>query len=209
MIRHSSIHQPTTAPPMKGSRKRAGIANRKRLSRLHSWVPVSNRRCMCPTVPHISPHHNAHGPKSRNSLTHSPCAAGCPSSRRTHVPSEARTSVRLMTGTVHHLNAYRHHETPPLALVAAPAPHRRPVSATVTLFAAGMTPGFLLAAAASSQGGAVMVRTALILAAASATVAVAAGVRARQIARRREQRLRERARLRRPASRAVAVRRAA
>jgi len=114
-----------------------------------------------------------------------------------------------MTGTVHHLNAYRHHEAPQLALVAAPAPRRRPFSATLTLFAAGMTPGFVLAAAVSAQGGAVMVRTALILAVASAAVAVVAGARARQIARRRQQRLRQRALLQPDALRPVAMRRAA
>ncbi len=114
-----------------------------------------------------------------------------------------------MTGTVHHLHAHRHHEAPRPSLVAAPAPRRRPFSATLTLFAAGMTPGFLLAGAASAQGGAVMVRTALILAGISAVVAVAAGGRARQIARRRALRLRQRARFRPMAERPIAMRRAA
>jgi hypothetical protein len=114
-----------------------------------------------------------------------------------------------MTGTVHHLHAHRRHEAPRLTLAAAPALRRRPFSATLTLFATGMTPGFLLAAAASAQGGTVMVRTALILAGVSAVMAVAAGSRARQIARRRGRRLRQRARLRPAAARPVAMRRAA
>ena len=114
-----------------------------------------------------------------------------------------------MTGTVHHLHARRHPEAPRLALVAVPAPRRHPFSASLTLFAAGMAPGFLLAATASAQGGAVMVRTALILAGVAAMVAVAAGCRARQIARRREQRLRQRARLRPASERPLAMRRAA
>jgi len=72
-----------------------------------------------------------------------------------------------------------------------------------------MVPGFLLTAAVSAQGGAVMVRTALILAGVSTVVAVAAGCRARQIARRREQRLRQRARLRPAPEGPLAMRRAA
>jgi len=112
-----------------------------------------------------------------------------------------------MTGTVHHIHPHRHHEAPRLALVATPPPRRRPLSATLALFGAGMTPGFLLAAAASAQGGAVMVRTALVLAGLAGAVTVMAAARARQIARRREQRLRQRERLRPAAS--VAMRRAA
>lgn len=114
-----------------------------------------------------------------------------------------------MTGTVHHLHAHRRPTEPRLALVTAPAPTRRPLSATVLLFGAGMTPGFLLAAAASAQGGAAMVRTALVSAGISATVTVAAAARARQIARRHEQRLRQRARLRPAATTPRAMRRAA
>ena len=62
-IRHSSIHQPTVAPAAKGSRRRAGIANRKRLSRLHSYVPLSSRRCISPrypTSPHMTTHSSPH-----------------------------------------------------------------------------------------------------------------------------------------------------
>ena len=117
-----------------------------------------------------------------------------------------------MTGTVHDLHAHRHPQRAPrapLALVAAPAPRRHPFSATLTLFAAGMIPGFLLAAAASAQGGPVVVSTALILAGVSAVVAVGAGCRARQIARRRERRLRQRARLRPASQRPLPMRRVA
>jgi hypothetical protein len=114
-----------------------------------------------------------------------------------------------MTGTVHHIHAHRHPEAPRLRLVAAPSSRRRPLSATLTLFAAGMTPGFLLAAAASAQGGLTMVRTALVLAGICAAVTVAAAMRARQIARRREQRLRQRARLRSAPATSIATRRAA
>ena len=113
-----------------------------------------------------------------------------------------------MTGTVHHLHAHRRTTRPRLELVT-PAPSRRPFSATLTLFGAGMTPGFLLAAAASAQGGSAMVRTALIAAGISALVTVAAATRARQIARRREQRLRQRARLRPAAATPMVMRRAA
>jgi hypothetical protein len=114
-----------------------------------------------------------------------------------------------MTGTVHHIHTHRHHQTPRLTVVATPTPRRRPVSANVALFGAGLTPGFVLAAAVSAQGGAAMVQTALVLAGISAAVTVAAGARARQIARRREQRLRHRERLRPPAPTPVTMRRAA
>jgi hypothetical protein len=72
-----------------------------------------------------------------------------------------------------------------------------------------MTPGFLLASIASAQGGAGMVHTELILAAASAIVAVAAGTRARHIQRRRERHVRARATGRRPSPAHLAQRRAA
>jgi len=114
-----------------------------------------------------------------------------------------------MTGTVHHLHAHRHHQTPRLTVVATPTPRRRPMSANLALFGVGLTPGFILAAAVSAQGGAAMVQTALVLAGISAAVTVAAGVRARQIARRREQRLRQRVRQRPTVRTPVAMRRAA
>ena len=114
-----------------------------------------------------------------------------------------------MTGTVHHLHAHRHHQTPRLAVVATPTPRRRPMSANLALFGVGLTPGFILAAAVSAQGGTAMVQTALVLAGISAAVTVAAGVRARQIARRREQRLRQRERQRPTVRTPVTMRRAA
>ena len=57
--RHSSIHQATVAPPANASRSRAGMARRNRLSRLHSYVPLSSRRCISPrypTFPHMAIH---------------------------------------------------------------------------------------------------------------------------------------------------------
>lgn len=114
-----------------------------------------------------------------------------------------------MTGTVHHIHTHRHNEAPRLALATTLAQRRRPLSATLALFGAGMTPGFLLAASASAQGGAVMVQTALVLAGVSAALTVAAAARARQIAWRREQRLRQRERLRPAAPTPIAMRRAA
>jgi hypothetical protein len=83
------------------------------------------------------------------------------------------------------------------------------MSANLALFGAGLTPGFILAAAASAQGGVAMVQTALVLAGISAAVTVAAGVRARQIARRRQERLRQREHLRPAAPTPVTMRRAA
>ena len=112
-----------------------------------------------------------------------------------------------MTGNVHHIHAHRRRAAPCSARVITHAPRRRPLSATLALFGAGMTPGFLLAAAASVQGGGAMVQTALVLAGVSIALTVMAAARARQIARRRQQRLRQRERLG-PAA-AIALRRAA
>jgi hypothetical protein len=92
------------------------------------------------------------------------------------------------------------HVAPRLALVGKTRRTRPPLSATLALFAAGMTPGFLLASIASAQGGAGLVHSALLLAGTSALVAVAAATRARQIERRRERRIHQRAAMRPPAS---------
>lgn len=91
----------------------------------------------------------------------------------------------------------------------ASARARRPFSATVALFGVGMTPGFLLAGAASAQGGAAIVQTALICTGTSAVVTMAAAMRARRIAVRRRQRLADRARMRKIAPVQPAQRRAA
>ena len=114
-----------------------------------------------------------------------------------------------MIATLHHINAHRDAPAPRLVVVASPVRRHRPRSATVALFTAGMTPGFVLASAAMAQGGADMVRAALLLAGISALVTVVAAARARQIARRRRQRLRQRAQLRPAASAMVPLRRAA
>lgn len=98
-----------------------------------------------------------------------------------------------MTANVYDIHTAQRRSAPRLAL--APAPVRRPLSATIALFGLGLTPGFLLAAGASAQGGARMVDTALLLAGISATVTVAAALRSRRIAVRRRQRLTQRARM--------------
>ena len=98
-----------------------------------------------------------------------------------------------MTATVYNIHTAERRPVPRLAL--APTPTRRPLSATIALFGLGMTPGFVLAAGASAQGGAGTVDTALALAGISAMVTVAAALRSRRIAVRRRQRLMQRARM--------------
>ncbi len=112
-----------------------------------------------------------------------------------------------MTATLYDINTGRRQDAPRLVAVA-PAP-RRPLSATVALFGLGMTPGFLLAGAASAQGGAGMVATAWTLAGLSALVTVGAALRSRQIAVRRRRRLAQRARAQTVRSAPLPLRRAA
>ena len=72
-------------------------------------------------------------------------------------------------------------------LRAVPTPRRRraPAAATVALYAMGLVAGFLLAALASTPGGATIVTVQLLLALTAATVCGLALVRARAVARRR------------------------
>jgi hypothetical protein len=111
-----------------------------------------------------------------------------------------------MTATLYDIHTGRRRET---AAAPPPPPFRRPLSATIALFAAGLAPGFLLAGVASAQGGSTMVQTELALAAGSAAVCVLAATRSRQIARRRAKRLRSRASRRATEVRASPLRRAA
>lgn len=103
-----------------------------------------------------------------------------------------------MTAHVHAITPPGHPRRRHLAVVDTPR-RRPPLSGVVCLFAAGMTPGFLLATAAASQGGATEIHATLVAAGAAFVVALGAGARARQIERRRRRRRRERAE-RRPAA---------
>ncbi len=111
-----------------------------------------------------------------------------------------------MTATLYDINTGRRHDA---ARPVADAPARRPLSATIALFGLGMTPGFLLAGAASAQGGAGMVTSAWTLAGLSGLVTIAAALRSRQIAVRRRQRLAKRARAQTIHEAPITMRRAA
>ena len=97
-----------------------------------------------------------------------------------------------MTATLYDIHTGRRRDIPLVPAAATPTRWRRPLSATIALFAAGLTPGFLLASAVSVQGGPGMVQAELTLAAASATLCVTAAMRSRQIARRRARRMHQR-----------------
>jgi len=114
-----------------------------------------------------------------------------------------------MTATLYDIQTGRRRDIAPVTAAPSPSSFRRPLSATIALFAAGLAPGFVLASAASAQGGAAMVDTELAFAAGSAVICVLAAARARQIARRRAQRLRQRATRRAVSVRTSALRRAA
>src|SRR5450631_2056405 len=96
-----------------------------------------------------------------------------------------------------------------LSVVGKARRTRPPLSATLALFAAGMTPGFLLASVASAQGSAGIVDTELLLAGAAAVTALTAATRARHIQRQRQQRIRQRAAMRPTAPTPIPMRRAA
>jgi hypothetical protein len=97
-----------------------------------------------------------------------------------------------MTATLYDIQTGRRRDIPSVAAAATPPRWRRPLSATIALFAAGLAPGFLLASAVSVQGGPGMVQAEQALAAASAAVCIVAAMRSRQIARRRARRMRQR-----------------
>gem|GEM_PF-5566991 len=115
-----------------------------------------------------------------------------------------------MTTTTYAFHTPRRASTPHLSVVEPRRVTRPPLAARCGLFAAGMSPGFLLAGLASTQGGATMVLTDFALAGICAVAAFAAAARARTIQRRRIARIRTRS-SEQPISqsRSIPVRRAA
>ena len=153
--RQSSIHHPTVAPPAKASRSRAGMAIRNRLSRLHSYVPLSSRRCISPrypTFPHMAIRRPPHGDRvpPRAPRCNAGAQVGHPAPRRC-MRSLRRTLVRVR-GT-NYSSPHARHRPPPQRRPRSPPPRARPrlravaerprrrrapQAATVALYALGL-----------------------------------------------------------------------
>ena len=198
--RHSSIHQPTVAPATKGSRRRAGMARRNRLSRLHSYVPLSSRRCISPRYP-TSPHVTIRilPPSEGFSPTGAPRARHTSRTVSLHAALQRRRCSDALPNTCSrprdellfpsmHATALRHPQSSPhrparparlrpVPARRAPAPAERRAPSRSTRWA--WCAGFLLAALASAPGGAGVVVLQLQLAGIAAATVCGARPRAR------------------------------